>query len=450
MDSAKQVRKAYESTVRIERLSDGMLRLQFNSGLSKQFWGKAQHKPRPGLTDTPENYALLETKCQRMHLDVLDGIFDCTLVKYGIGKQKPQLTVITSITKPTLSTLDLYDRYCDSRKGTVEETTLEMEFKGKFRRAIVEAIDSVGDNALAIRNYLVEHRRPKTVKECLRHLSKAHQMGIRHKLVTDNPFDGMAEEIDIAKGKRRTQDNFDEEDGDEDTRSFSVDEMNAIIKSFESSGHRKHLVPIIKFLFWTGCRTGEAVGLKWRDIKWDKEIITFRRSYNKRLKLFKPTKTNTVRFFPLPKDGLLWQLLKSLPQTSLDDVVFLSKTGKIIDANKLGEIWRGKESEGLPGVIPTLIKEGKVREYLRLYATRHTFIYHQVNICKVPITTVAQWVGNSALISNNSYLDRDRYIVPGNPSAAETLPIANLSSEFVEMLTRLTPEQIEQLKLLLK
>jgi hypothetical protein len=154
MDGAKQVRKAYESTVRIERLADGMLRLQFNSGLSKQFWSKAQHKARPGLTDTPENYALLETKCQRMHLDVLDGIFDCTLVKYGIGKQKPQLTVITSIAKPTLSTLDLYDRYCDSRKGTVAETTLELEFKGKFRRAIIEAIDSVDNDALAIRNYL--------------------------------------------------------------------------------------------------------------------------------------------------------------------------------------------------------------------------------------------------------------------------------------------------------
>lgn len=427
-----------------------MLRLQFNSGLSKQFWGKAQHKPRPGLTDTPENYALLETKCQRMHLDVLDGIFDCTLVKYGIGKQKPQLTVITSITKPTLSTLDLYDRYCDSRKGTVEETTLEMEFKGKFRRAIVEAIDSVGNDALAIRNYLVEHRRPKTVKECLRHLNKAYQMGIKHKLVSDNPFDGMAEEIDIAKGKRRTQDNFDDEGGDEDTRSFSVDEMNSIIKAFESSGHRKHLAPIIKFLFWTGCRTGEAVGLKWRDIKWDKGIITFRRTYSPRLKLFKPTKTTTVIFFPLTKDGLLWQLLKLLTQGFPDDVVFLSKTGKIIDANKLGETWRGKESERIPGVIPTLIKEGKVREYLRLYATRHTFISHQVNICKVPITTVAQWVGNSALISNNSYLDRDKYVVPGNPNAAENLPIANLSSDFIKMLANLTPEQIEQVKLLLK
>ncbi len=212
-----------------------------------------------------------------------------------------------------------------------------MEFKGKFRRAIAEAINNVGLDALAIRNYLVKHRQPKTVKECLRHLSKAYQMGIRHKLVTDNPFDGMAEQNDIAKGRRKTQDNFDDEDGDEDTRSFTVDEMNSIINSFESSGHRKHLAHIIKFLFWTGCRTGEAVGLKWRDIKWDKETITFRRSYNKRLKLFKPTKTNTVRWFPLPKDGLIWKLLESLQQGKPDDVVFLSKTGKVIDANKLGE-----------------------------------------------------------------------------------------------------------------
>jgi integrase len=180
---------------------------------------------------------------------------------------------------------------------------------------------------------IVEQRKPKTVKECLRHLSKAYQMGVRHKLVTDNPFDGMAEQIDIAKGNRRTQDNFDDEDGDNDTRSFSVDEMNAIIKAFESSGHRRHLTPIIKFLFWTGCRTGEAVGLKWRDVKWDREHIRFRRSYNRRLKLFKPTKTNTVRMFPLPKDGLLWELMKSLPEGNPDDVVFLSKTGKIQDAD---------------------------------------------------------------------------------------------------------------------
>jgi hypothetical protein len=146
-----------------------------------------------------------------------------------------------------------------------------------------------------------------------------------------------------------------------------------------------------------------------RDVKWDKELICFRRTYSQRLKIFKPTKTNIIRYISMSKKGLLWNLLKSITEREYDDIVFPSKTGKIMDANKLGKTWRGKESERIPGVIPTLVKEGKVREYLRLYATQHTFISHQVNICKVPITTVAQWVGNSALISNNSYLDTNKY-----------------------------------------
>lgn len=223
--------------------------------------------------------------------------------------------------------------------------------------------------------------------------------------------------------------------------------MNAIIEAFESSNHRKHLAPVIKFLFLSGCRTAEAAGLKWRDIKWDRELIAIRRAYNIRLKLFKPTKTNTVRFLPMPKGSALWNLLKSLPECQADDVVFKSKTGKVMDMNKLGETWRGKESERLPGVIPTLIKQGKVKEYLRLYATRHTFISHQVNICKVPITTVAQWVGNSALVSNNTYLDRDKFVKPGNPNTPSQ--VSDLPIQLVELLSSLSSAQIDQLKALL-
>jgi integrase len=443
---SKGDRKAYEDSVGLEEYR-GKYRLNLARKYSRQYFGKEQKRIATGLTVCKENKGKVEQIALLIHYDILSNNFDTLLVKYGLGKQ-PNLEIVTSETKP-VSLLELYDSYCESRKGSVEETTLELEFKGKFRRAIVEAIDAVGEDALAIRKYLVEHRQPKTVKECLRHLSKAYQLGVKHKKIIENPFDGMAEEIEISKGKKKIQCNFDDEEGDDDTRAFTVEEMNAIIEAFESSGHRRHLAPIIKFLFWTGCRTGEAVGLKWRDIKWDRELITIRRTYSQRLKLFKPTKKNIVRYFPIPKDSLLWNLLKSMPERSKDDIVFPSKTGKIMDANKLGETWRGKESERIPGVIPTLIKEGKVKEYLRLYATRHTFISHQVNICKVPITTVAQWVGNSALVSNNSYLDTDKYKVPGNPNTLTQVPINNLPNQLVELLTSLSSEQIEQLKFLL-
>lgn len=438
--------KVYRDSVGIEEYR-GKYRLNLVRKYSRAFYGSDNSKPIPtGLSVCPENFASVEGKAIKIHLDILAGNFDTTLEKYNLAK--PHLEVVTPIKKP-ISLLELYDLYCESRKGTIEQTTLELEFKGKFRRAIVEAIEAVGNDALAIRNYLVQHRQPKTVKECLRHLGKACQLGVKHKKITENPFDGMAEEISISKGKKKTQKNFDDEDRDHDTRAFTVDEMNAIIEAFGSSRHRQHLAPIIKFLFWSGCLTGEAIGLKWRDIKWDRELIAIRRTYSQRLKLFKPTKTNTIRFIPMPKGGLLWNLFKSIAQRELEDVVFPSKTGKIMDANKLGETWRGKESERLPGVIPTLVKQGKVKEYLRLYATRHTFISHQVNICKVPITTVAQWVGNRALVSNNSYLDRDSLVVPKNPSVAAQIPITNLPSQLVELLTNLTSEQIKQLKMLL-
>ena len=48
---------------------------------------------------------------------------------------------------------------------------------------------------------------------------------------------------------------------DEDTRAYTVEEMTAIINEFEKSKIR-HLAPIIKLLFFTSCRTGEAVALK--------------------------------------------------------------------------------------------------------------------------------------------------------------------------------------------
>lgn len=59
----------------------------------------------------------------------------------------------------------------------------------------------------------------------------------------------MAEEIEISKGRKKTQSNFDDEESDDDTKAFTVDEMNAIIDAFEASNHRKHLAPIIKFCF---------------------------------------------------------------------------------------------------------------------------------------------------------------------------------------------------------
>lgn len=183
-------RKAYEDSVGLEEYR-GKYRLNLARKYSRQYFGKEQKRIATGLSICKENKGKVEQIALLIHYDILSNNFDTSLVKYGLGKQ-PNLEIVISETK-AISLLDLYDLYCESRKGSVEETTLKIEFKGKFRRAIVEAINVTDEDAIAIRNYLIEHRQPKTVKECLRHLSKAYQLGARHKNIIENPFDGMAE-----------------------------------------------------------------------------------------------------------------------------------------------------------------------------------------------------------------------------------------------------------------
>lgn len=408
--SKSNQRKGFQDSVGIE-VYRGKYRLNLTHKLTRVYYPEAKSNRRitTGLTDCPENRGKVEQIAWSIHYDVLAGSFDPTLVKYGLVS----LEVVAPARQKELSVLEVYDRYTQSREGEVAETTLKLMLKGQYRSAILEATQAVDDDALEIKNYLLKNRCLKIAKDCLRYLEKAYQLGIKHEYATKNPFSDMASEIKLSKGKKKAVDSSDDENDESDTRAFNVNEMNAIIEAFESSGNRRHLSPIIKFLFWTGCRTGEAVGLKWRDIKWDKQLIVFRRTYNDELKIFKPTKTGVIRCFPMPKDGQVWQLLKLLPKGELNDIVFLSKTGKINNSARLAKVWRGDSHSGQPGVINELIAQGKVSQYLKLYATRHTFISHQVNIHKIPITTVAQWVGNGAMVSNNSYLDRDRMTVPG-------------------------------------
>lgn len=122
----KPHKQSYTGYISIQRVKAGWLRLSFSVRLTRQFWNKERYFFYPGLADTPENYSLLETKCHIMHLDILSGTFDPSFEKYGLGTKKTCLTVVTPIRKSSF--LELYDQYCDYRAGTVEQTTLDVEY----------------------------------------------------------------------------------------------------------------------------------------------------------------------------------------------------------------------------------------------------------------------------------------------------------------------------------
>lgn len=145
--------------------------------------------------------------------------------------------------------------------------------------------------------------------------------------------------------------------------------------------------PFFYFIFRTGLRNQEAVGLKVKYIDFVKftlhiNEVAARESYRGgRLKIFKETKTGKDRLIPLPKD--LLELLKAQCfNKGSEDLVFTSPQGKIIDAQNLQK-----------RVFKPVLKLLNIPER-DLYAARHSF----ANRClesQISVANTAYLMGNT-------------------------------------------------------
>ncbi|MCW5316161.1 tyrosine-type recombinase/integrase [Nostoc sp. KVJ3] len=347
------------------------------------------------------------------------------LVEY---KLKPDLKIVESAVisdgqlppKPELSVMEIWDIYCSFRRESLSETVYQLKFKGEYLRAIKKSADEVGEHPLEMRNWLLGNYSHSTVKRILSCLAEAYRLAVKQKMVGQNLFDGMSEDIN-AKGKRnRIIDQSKEIESDDDvldkSKAYTWNEAQEILKYIQDDSNRvKHYYNLIKFKFLTGCRTGEAIALWWCDIEWERERILLRRNYNNRLKIYKSTKNDTVRMFPMPGDGELWNLLKSISQGEPNENIFKNKAGKPINADSLQRVWHGYEASRNKGIIPELIKQGKVKKYLPCYNTRHTFITHQIFDLGRDAAIVNTWCEHSEEMSKKHYRDIEKYATQINP-----------------------------------
>ncbi|BDI19076.1 hypothetical protein ANSO36C_48780 [Nostoc cf. commune SO-36] len=351
------------------------------------------------------------------------------LEEYGM---RPNLKIVSVATsdgqlppKPELSLMEIWDMYCDYRKQGLRESTFKNMFLKQFNNYIKSAIEATkSEDALKIRNWLIENRNLITVKQLLSNLSKAYRVGIKNKLLTHNPFEGMAEEVTSKGAQGKTKYEV-ETENDNDVldrgKAYTWDEAQAILNYIKNNS--PHWYNFTKFKFFTGCRTGEAIGFMWCDVEWDKERILIRRTYDRITKKFYPLKNNRtykgeeIRRFPMPKDGELWSFLKLMPQGEQSEVVFKSKIGRVINSTTFGNSWRGQNSPSIQakGIIPTLIKQGDITKYLPPYNTRHTFITHAVFDLDIDEKVVSKWCGHKIETSNKHYQDIAIFADKTNP-----------------------------------
>lgn len=382
-------KKATVGSVAIE-VKDGKYRIRLPRTLAE---GSKRYISTK-LAATPENLRKVQRKVFEIEEDVEHKAFDVTLEKYSFTT-KPLLTLAVNV-PPAIELKELWNSYCQFMKPQLAATTYQKQYASRYTNHIANLPTQDITQVTAIRDHVLKTCSPYTAKRVIARISSCCKWGVKNGMLKENPFRDMVEDIKL------TREQADKIEPDP----FTLEERDAILEAFAAHPVFSYYYPFIRFLFLTGCRTGEAIALQWKHINADCSLITFSESMDSYLKIRKCTKTGTIRKFPC--NAALKELLLSLkPQEYKgDEYVFTTTQGNPINnTNFTTRVWRGyvtKSGKRYKGLIPQLVDEGKVDHYRCLYNTRHTFITMALE-GGMTVPQVAKIVGNSPEVIMRHY-----------------------------------------------
>jgi len=351
----KSRRKAAKGSVQIKS-SNERLQLVFSFG------GK-RHYISTGFSDSAINRKSAEMKARQIELDIASGNFDITLEKYKPNSVLRTVTPIESIGSSEPSLAELWDKFIDYKTPQCAENTMRYTY-GVYTGYMKKLPTHDLQRAVEIRDFILKSVPVESARRFITRLSACCDWALESGLIHKNPFVGMAREIKVPKSEA--------EDCDIDP--FTADERDTILQAIannrfcpKASGFKhSYYLPLITFLFKTGCRPSEAVALKWGHITDDLRQITFQqRAINTRGgRKIAPGLKNGKKRRVFPCNASLRELLQAAKpkEYTPDTLIFPSPEGLLIDTNNFrNRVWKR-------------VLEGLGLRYRKLYQTRHTFI----------------------------------------------------------------------------
>jgi integrase len=351
--------KASKGTVSIES-DDGRLRLRFRHA------GK-RYAIAIGLPDTTLNRNAAEQRARQIELDILSGNFDETLVKYKPSKAqlKANLTIADLLEKFILfKSKQVYKRSLEKYQAVLSHLNNYKLRKGKIVLADL-VVSETGDYAEDFKDYLGSKLSPRTLKESLVCLSACWTWGIDEGLVDKNPWSELVSRVKVPPKQK--------------PKPFTREEVGAIVEAFRTDRYYSQYYPFVMFLFGTGCRTGEAIGLRWKHVSDDCNTVWIGESLSRGVR--KATKTNKSRTVGLTEK--LREILISIKPTKPDPdaLVFTTSKGNAIDDHNFrNRAWK------------KILAQLEI-DYRKPYNTRHTLISHALDMGLSPIA-VADLTGH--------------------------------------------------------
>jgi integrase len=365
--------------IRASKSKKGTIVISSDRGMLRLRWrlDGVRYTLSLGLADTPLNQVVAKQTSLQIEMDIHSGVFDSSLNKYRVqsaatnGEKREELTVT-----------QLIERYIKDRSKYVSDNTVS-----KYRGVLV-----------LLRSYFSQDKRARqlTKKEVDKFIGWYQKQdgsnttkhdrlvviramwkwAVDNKHVLINPWENAPLQIRNAPKMP--------------PKPFSKDETKQIIESIRNNCYYSYLADYFTFLFGTGVRTGEAIGLRWKHLSDDcsqvwvgETIVRGKRGTTK------TNKARTIRLSPQMQQMLQRRKNQALNATPESLVFPALEGGCLNDTNIRNRTWK-----------PTLERLGI--PYRKPYATRSTYISHQLLKGKNPLL-VAQYAGHNVKVLYEHY-----------------------------------------------
>lgn len=323
-------------------------------------------------------------KAQIIDGDIQSDRFDPTLAKYG---KITVLEVVPPVEQQASANLrQVWDKFLKDKERHVKAKTWEEYLN--FTALLDKLGDRLNFDALQTKEALLKITTVDQTRRMLQYLSAACNWGIKHRLISDNPYQGLASELPKRKSiTHPTPDSFTEQERDAVIEAFKNDKRSGM--------NFRHYAPIVEFWFLTGCRPSEAIGLKWEKVSDDCSLVTFDGSIQTvrgKQVWSEGSKNNKSRTIAV--SSRVQELLQSIKPEIVKPsaYVFPSPKGQAINyPNFMSKIWGKLVDPIKPNTTP--------------YNCRDTFITTQL-MKGVPSAVIAKWCDTSTSMIDKNYADK--------------------------------------------
>jgi len=292
---------------------------------------------------------------------------------------KDQLDGLDLYVAGKASVNDTFDRYMSTKYNLRESTKSSYLYTydhyvrdtfGKKRIADIKYSDVLQFYYYLLNEVKISLGTLDTV-HCLLH--PTFQLAVRDEIIRNNPTDGVMKEISRESGKNRGI-----------RHALTVEQQRAFMEYIANHPIYYHWWPMFTVLLGTGCRIGEALGLRWQDLDYDKRTISINHSlsyYQKPesnksvLRISKPKTEAGIRTIPMldiVKDAfeMLYeeQLENGFNETEIDGMsgfIFCNRFGtvpnpqtvnhtikRIANSYNADEVVRAKKERRDPIILP--------------------------------------------------------------------------------------------------